>query len=710
MNTSKRKNVLATMVGLFATAGGVGSALGQGDEAATAQGRIDEIIVTANKREQRLIDVPISIATLSGQELEEAGVQNVADLSYAVPNLSVLEKGPGFQTITLRGMGNESGSSSLIGLYLDEVPMTNLPNLQPDIQTIDLQRVEVLRGPQGTLYGQGSVGGTIRFITNNPTFDGVEGNVGLSFSHTDKGGWNEELTAVLNLPVIEDELAFRVATTFKDKDGWIDQPAAGRKDINDNELSHIRIKGLWHASDRFTINTMAVRHRNNAGHDNLVNTATVSESEYLAAVDPTLSNMINDDYDVYNLTINYDFEFAELTSASSYIDINSVRELDSRFAIVPGVTAGSTVTVESLIRANLFETEIFSQEIRLGSKANESELDWTLGVFYLDTDLLQEIGSFDLAIGGTFIGSFPFLPINQHSESIAYFGDVSYDISDRLNIGLGVRYFEDDREYREGATSLAETFDQISSKIYLTYVLNSSSNLYMSVSEGFRSGGFNPLSAANATYEPETLISYEAGIKAALLDNKLQAEFAIFYSQYTDFQTPFSDPLTGEFYTSNPGEAEVNGVELNVKWAITDQFSLGLNGNVTDAEVVKINSVPSSMIKGDPLIFVPDYNYSINANYMFDWDDDVGGFVRVAYNRQGENNFVNRTAGLAQAAFQADSIGLLDAQVGAKFGSLEIELFGKNLLDEDGITTASPIGIAPQERPRTIGLNARYDF
>ena len=230
-------------------------------QAATQQSSIDEIIVTAQKKEERLLDVPISISVVSDEFIENAGISNLADLAYAVPNLSVVETSPGVFTAAIRGVTNNSGFAPLTGIYLDEIPLSVTTVASVNLETIDIERVEVLKGPQGTLYGQGSVGGTIRFIAKKPSFDGIEGQIGGSAYGTKDGDSSGEFTGVLNLPVIDDTLAFRVAATYKDRGGWIDRPDAGIDNANDSELSSIRLKGLWNISDDFNANLTVINHR-----------------------------------------------------------------------------------------------------------------------------------------------------------------------------------------------------------------------------------------------------------------------------------------------------------------------------------------------------------------------------------------------------------------------------------------------------------------
>ena len=672
------------------------------------RGMIDEIIVTSQKREAKLMDVPISITAITGEIIERAGIQTIADLSYSVPNLSVSERGPGNQTITLRGAGNLTGSSALVGVYLDEIPVSAVvPNRQINLQTLDLERVEVLRGPQGTLYGQGSAGGTIRFITHDPHFDGIDGKLGVSAYDT-KGVWSKEFTGILNLPVVDDILAFRLAATYKDKGGWINQPATGRRDVNDSELLHFRLKGLWQVSDGLRASVMMARHRNSAGHDNVINLMPVGDSNYQAAVDPTVVNDITDDYDTYNLTVSYDFGFATLTSASSYFEVTELRRELSAFSFLAGLPA----PFEGVINDINAKTEVFTQEVRFSSNDNsDSPFDWMLGVFYNDREQVRARGSADAAFGGFPFPSLP--PSTQESpaESIAYFGDVSFAITDRLTMGVGTRYFEDDRETRNLSigTTLGATFDNLSSKVYLSFAPTDDVNLYLRVAEGFRSGGFNSVTAPVPSFDPESLLSYEAGLKATLPEYRLQAEFALFYTDYTDFQAQFVNPI-GQGYTDNPGEAEIKGFEWHLQWAATEQLLLGFSGNITNAEFTKTDPSVPTRIAGDPLDLVPDYSYSANADYQFVWAKGIDGFVRFAYHQQGPNTYVDRASGLAEEVVESEPLSLLNAQIGAEWGAVKLEVFARNLLDEDDLTTALIAGSSPQERPRTVGINIEYDF
>jgi len=717
MNIKSKKSLLATLIAFFATGavtqGVMAQDVNNDGQTAKKQNQIDEIIVTAQKREQRLIDVPISISAISGEDLDNAGIQNIADLSYAVPNLSTVEVGPGFQYVIIRGVGNNRGNSATVGIYLDEIPLSSTPQSSLDLQVIDLQQVEVLKGPQGTLYGQGSMGGTIRYITNDPSFEDIEGKVTLSGYDTRKGGWSEELAGFVNIPVIDDTLAFRVSATYKDKSGWIDQPAAGLDDINDSELSNIRLKGLWQATDELAIKGTVIRHRNNYGAYSVVNTTPLKESNFQRAVFPGQPvSPGTSDYDLYNLTILYDFDFATLISSSSKHE-QEARGENSQFI------GFSFASVEALGENFLLNAKSFTQDIRLTSNHGSDEntlFDWTLGVFYNDSENQNGYDAFWLAFlpGAPFdVGS---VLIENTTKSIAYYADASYDVTSQLTIGLGARYFEDDRTeiafYGADANILKEgSFDKLSSRFYLSYAWSDNLNTYFNVSEGFRSGGFNQQGQPN--FDPEQILAYELGTKSSLLDNRLNATLALFYSHYDDYLTNTTAPndvTIGIF--GNVGEAVIKGVEWGVDWMVTDQLSVGFNGAVTESEFTRVTSTAPapSNIKGDKVPFVPKYGYSVNSNYHFNWSSAVAGDFRLSYNREGQNTLIDRGSSLSTEIYQNEPFGFLDAQLSAQWQSLSLELFGQNILDEDKLVGVGNSKQTAQHRPRALGVRLSYDF
>ena len=706
-----RKKILAATVAFFAGAGSATGVFGQ--EVGSGGGEMDwlleEVVVTAQKREQNLTDVPISIAVVSGRELEQAGIVSLHDLSYSVPSLTVTESSPGRQTVTIRGVGNTRGTSSLIGLYLDEAAVSGAPEEQMDVRAIDLARVEVLRGPQGTLYGAGSTGGAIRYITNNPSLESFSGKVNLSAYDTDKGDMSQELTAVLDVPVIEGVFGLRIAGAYDNKGGWVDQPAASRENINDNELVHLRVKGLWRATDMLDIKGTVIVHRDDIGGSSYVNFGPNEDSNYLSAVDPLAESPGFNDYDFYNLTFTYDLDFASLLSASSYA--NMEREWVNGFFF-----PGDGFTFDGLQQKSQ-TTTIFTQELRLNS-SGDGPMHWTTGVFYREYENEELDDNDNIFNGFRFANAVHTI---EESKSIAVFGDVSYELTDRLEAGIGARYFEDDREFLDivGGTPLQKgSFDEVSPRVYASYAVSDGSNVYLNIGTGFRSGGFNRQVAIDAGADPEysgeELVSYEVGTKMSLLDGHVDAELALFQSNYKDFISVGVIGSSVTSQTNNIGEAEIKGLEVSVTWRPVENLILGFSGNIIDAEVASIDGAGTPQIVGDKLDTVPDYGYSLSVDYQFSWDSQIEGFARVNYNEQGEANFTLRNSGLTPGTeiLQSDKLTFLNANLGADFDTWSVELFGENLLNDAGWTTPyGPVfGISPQARPRTLGVKVGIEF
>ena len=709
---NSKKNLLAATVAFFMGSGAavVNAAEDQNQVEELNQRGIDEIIVTAQKREQRLIDVPISIATLGEQKLKDMGIDGIDKLTYAIPNLSVRSSNESEKRFVIRGVSNVRGSSALVGVYLDEVPASLSPQTQPNLQLLDVQRVEVLRGPQGTLYGQGSTGGTIRFLTNNPTFDGISGEIGSSFYTTQTGDASSEVSAIANIPVIDDTLAFRVAASYKDIGGWIDQPDVNKEDINDVQESYIRIKGLWQASEDLTVNAMIIRTRNDAGAQGYGNIKDANDTPFWRHVErdglPLGGPEISHYTDIYNLTLNYDLGFATLTSSTSQVDFGTDPYVSSSsISQDPAVNAGRFVA------GIFFEVEGFSQEFRLAGAANNNKFDWVIGAFYSDVDLAQGVESANRYSDGVFVSPVASFQTVRSSKSTAIFANVDYHLTEQITLNAGARYFEDDRT-ADGtfyATPKGATFDHVSPTFGLSYALSNDASVYIRVAEGFRSGGFNTINNAE-DFEPEIVRTYEMGAKALLLDGRLQTEAALFYSQYLDMQDiDFSDNVPGRGVTINVGEAEIQGVEWSAQLSVSEQISVGFSGHYMDTEFIKVSERGASFDStdvGDPINYVPKYSASFNAKFDFEGPMGAAGFTALDYSVQAGSVEITT----ANRRVESDTLTHLNARLGLNWESFTAELFGRNLTNENDVTNPTNFNNYTQDRPRTWGISLGYRF
>lgn len=677
-----------------------------------ARKTVEEVIVTAQKRAENLQDVPMSIVALRADDLNAKGIEDFQDLALAVPGVAAWDAGGyGFRQLYMRGVGNVRGSSSVVGIYVDETSVVSGNAYQLDLRIFDLERVEVLRGPQGTLYGDGSMGGTIRFITKDPDLTALGGKAELTSTFTETGSPGQMARGIVNVPVVADRLGLRVAATYDNSGGWIDQDALGREDINEAELINVRTKMLWKVTDAMTVTGGVIVHRNDVG---ALDTGEESPgASYRQVFDRPTTPSGKHDYELYNLTLNYDFGPVSLVSATGYVDhLNRFREYGYRipflgprsevdpFDVLLGLDSGWDRKVRAL-----------TQEVRLSSNG-QGRLNWTAGMFYRDAE--------EREIGQGLFGPFP-LATDAVNESQAWtaFGQVAYSVLDRLQLGVGASYFEDRRKAADALTGLSgsDRFSSVNPRVFASFDVTDDIKAYASAAKGFRSGGFNVVGAAVGfpPYKPDRIWSYELGTKMSLLQGRLALETALFYSDYTDLQINSvqlaPDGQSFVQYAANSGDARIRGIDWSIMYRLTDQVSMGFAGEYVDTEIVRIfNAVSASHAVGDPLDEIPDTHMSGWAAYDFQWFDGSDGYVRMDYSHQGRSHIITRTVG-PWFGSSSDVIDLLGASVGWQGQRLGVDLFAQNLLNERGyLSAASRDQVAPRARPRTYGVKFSINF
>ena len=691
-------------------AGQGGPAITDGDRA--SRSNLNEIVVTAQKREERLIDIPISIVALTSEELEERNIVGLDDLAAAVPGLSINSQGSYNRRIFLRGIANESGSS-LIGMYLDEADVTSGAFTQLDLRTYDLERVEVLRGPQGTLYGDGSAGGTIRFITKSPQLDHFAMAADVAALFTEDGAPSQRIEAMVNAPLIDNVLGLRIVGTFDHEGGWINQPAANQKDINSQNLSDVRVKALWQPTGELTVNAMALIHRNDAG----INYGEDAQGNYTQLFNLTTTPTAQDNYDLYNATVSYDFPMARILSTSTYLKQDQEqRNLSTTFQVTPP----GTPPYEAYIPFSFYDNKSINEELRLTSRGN-GPWQWTVGGFYRSFQLDANQPDFYYGLAGP-----PGTPLpapfqnasNTSSKSWAAFGDLSYKIADRFTLGAGVREFEDHQNYVIPPSPAEQTgsFHSISPRAYADYAVMEGINVYASAAKGFRSGGFN--SIGQPTYGPETIWTYEFGTKTSFLAGRLTANIDVFYSHYTNYQifgvlAPPSLPID---VTSNGGTALVKGIEWDVAWHPLEQWTLSVNGDVADAYFTKINVTSSAYNVGDHLDYFPPYAFTVSAQRDFKWMGKKG-FARLDFNEQARETYRNLSLGPWYYG-ESDVLHMLNFNAKIQCNdNLSLGVFAQNLLNDRGLiqpySTASTVtesDVEARSRPLTVGVDFGVKF
>lgn len=699
---------------------------------------IAEIIVTAQKRTEALIDVPLSISVVDGGALERQHAANFEDYLKLVPGLQLNQDTPGSGRLVMRGI-NTGGIASTVAVYVDETPfgsssgLVNGAVLAGDFDPFDMQRIEVLRGPQGTLYGASSLGGVLKFATNPPQTDRFEARVHAGVESVEDGDVGYSGVGMVNVPV-SDSFAIRASGYYREQPGFIDSiGTAGSdiaEDINESQSYGGRVSALYTPSDAFSLRLTAVL-QNISTH---ASSTVESDPDTLATLYSTLSQSqfvpeSNDvDYRVYNATLDFGLGFATLTSATSYNELESPFRTDLTTQFSPVIAP--FIGPNELMQEQMTAYDKVTQELRLASPAGDV-FEWLVGAYFTREkgDIIQHLealtpGTLNALPGQPVLGD-----VNLHSEyeELAGFASGTIHFGDRFDLTLGGRYSENDQEAKQDGVGLfaGGAVDYplaTSSEDVFTYSVapklkfGEHASLYARVASGFRPGGPNVLppgapAGVPQSYESDSLTSYELGFKAESADRAYRLEVAAFHIDWEDIQ--LFTRVNNFGVNINGGSAKSDGIELTLTARPTNALSMSLNGAYTDAQLEDDTGPLVGGAKGDRLPFTPEY--SIGANAEYEWPVGaqatayVGGGLRYLSEQTGTYDFDFRAANGRQR--EIPSYEVLDLQAGVTFGRYSIELYAKNLTDSDGRTSTGDLGAYPNGalgtgviRARTIGL------
>jgi len=734
---------------------------------------LEEIIVTAHKREQSLTEVASSLQAFTGEDLERKGIASVEDIVGMIPSASFVNApAPGWQTLQIRGISSGTTGEATTGYYIDELAF-GVPNLQvsPPARFFDLDRIEVLRGPQGTLYGQGSMGGTVKIITADADPNNFEFKAQAGISSASGADLSHYSDFAVNIPLIDDKLGLRITGGYDDTAGYgesADFP--GEKNLGDADSSNLRIKVNYLPTETLSIATTLWHMESNTDFGSFVNAekatydaldqATAALFAPVAAVadlpvlldpvtfaviglnpDPLAGgtyyqdaytdylqartdsiNELDSSMDMASLLIDWDLGFATLVSGTSYME----SELPSNLSYVGGLL---DVTSE-------FKSESFNQELRLVSNG-DSNVNWIAGVFFSDAKLesntrttLPNLGPVygPLYASTAFPDGFTGDLVSEgviESTSWSVFGEVSVLLLDGLlEPSLGVRYFEDDRDFTNVATSEKSSgkADTVNPKVGLKWNLAEDGMVYFSAAKGFRSGsvqGQNQVDDAAAMgittstlLGEDSLWSYELGTKWSLAEGALTVDAAIYHTQWDDVQLQFG--TAASVANANAGDAEITGLDLGLNYATPiEGLTLQLSGNINRSQWVRVEAAVAAALpgleKGGTLANAPRRSATVATSYNTSLDgigwEDVEAIAHLSLSHMRPQLEV--TTG--ESTHEVNDLSL---RLGIVTNQWELTLFGENLLDQDKPSALSNYTEAPQQRlyPRKIGLNAKYQF
>ena len=681
----------------------------------TATLDLEEIVVTAQRREQNISDVSQAVQALSGDDLDELNITNFEEMITLIPGAiqnSTISHGSNVYSI--RGVAaSETDGDATVGYYLDNFAFS-IPGrpYAPVTDLYDTERVEVLRGPSGTLYGLGSLGGTIKVITKDPVIGKFEGAFKATVSEIDDGDSSYTGDIVINAP-ISDNAAIRAVLSIKDIGGWAEIIPSDQTDGNPYEALTGRLKLLVEPNEKTSVKFTYWRQD--------------SEQEFANRLTypspPAIDNVFGEtfsDYTIYILDVAYDLGFAMLESTTGYME-NTV--ISNNGGFIPGIGNFSSLWP--------LESENFNEDIRLTSKS-EGAWSWIVGAFYQDG---ETFGGQDVLLP-----DFGFNSINASnllsSESWAIYGEASRTSEDeKWVLTIGGRYYEEKRSFTENSSvelltpltgapdpiitntvgTDSATNDTFNPRLNVAYYPSEDSMLYFEAAKGFRSGSITSnaiMTASNATLggtnydnasEPDTLWNYTIGGKWNL--GSISIDLAAFFYDWGDAQVEISPAL--QTIVIPVADIEGRGIDLTIAWDTPiDGLSLYFSGNTNEVELDNVDEAIVAKLPymgdGAQLPGTAKSTYSIRANFIRPLDNDMTLNANAL--------FVQRDS--VQSVFDgrmAPSIELLNANIGISKDNWKFGLFGRNLTEEEG-----PMSMVGGQHsipfPRTIGLSLETNF
>jgi iron complex outermembrane recepter protein len=673
----------------------ISPALAQDAPAEVAPG---DIIVTATKRSQTLQDVPFSINALTAEAIQRSGSTNLEEISRNVAGLSIQNLGPGQSQVSIRGVSSgqivrdQPGVKEQVGVYLDE-SVISLSLFTPDLDLFDLIRVETLRGPQGTLFGSGSVGGTIRYITNQPNLSKFEGQAEGNVNLVDGNDLGYHLKGAVNAPLIDDKLAVRAVGYYTQYGGFIDARREGgaiQKDVNDGKRYGGRLSLLFKPTETVSLTPRIVYQKIETDGFNRQEVFNLYANPFTTTRPAVRFNereqflLLNEAFEdetlLADLTASVDFGAVTFTSVTSYADRSILVSRDAS-ALTGSVSVDLGFPAAGvLLPSRLNDTtdlQQLSQELRLSSNG-DSRLQWVVGAFYADInrDYAQRLPTpgYDAVTNatlgaGTAAGAANGFPADSPFNSdlpydlrqYAAFGEFTYAFTDQVKATAGARYYDYKEKrvittgglFANGDRAVVDrtSSDGISPRFILSYEPSNNLTINAQASRGFRLGGVNdplnvPLCSAQdraifggfQSFGDEKLWNFEVGAKAR--GNGINLNVAAFRTSIRDLQVTLDAGSCSSRIVFNVPKAHTQGLEFEVSGTAFEALDLSLSGTLIDSEfdstvVDGTGAVLQGIRKGNRLPSVPEFTLAASATYNVDISDTTKGFIGATFQHIG---------------------------------------------------------------------------
>lgn len=723
---------------------------------------IGEIVVTAQKKSERLLDVPVSVAAVTGDSLSRQNLVQVRDFYNRVPGVSLSGGGTEQRAngVAIRGVTTGGGTAATVAFALDDVPLTSgAASAQSpliDIDPSDLQRVEILRGPQGTLYGASSLGGLVKYVTIAPDTERFSGRIEAGANTVSGGGEGWSLRGSVNLPIVSEKLALRVSGFTRHDPPYLDNinaKAAG-EDINDNRVEGGRAALLFKLTEALSIDLSVLRQEAKfIGSPQIRICPSCGTGAFTGGVDftpyygdltlniaPTKRDV---DVTLYQGRATYDLGFADLTSVSAYNRIKSASDLDQTNTFGFLLSAFSAPTGSSVSLVNADQTKKFSQEIRLASKS-DGPLEWLVGGFYTREKISVDQTLVVRPTTGSDTTAYASVGPAKFEEKAA-FADVTYHFTPAFDVQAGVRYSSNDQSSASTTTIAPQAVrffgpssseprakssdDAVTWLLTPSYKISPDSMAYLRIATGYRPGGPNGAGVTGVplSFQSDSVVSYEAGLKGVIRAARFTYEAALFRVDWDDIQLLTTDVATQFTYYTNGSTARSQGLELSGRWAPIGGLSFDGALTLLDAKLSDDLKAPAgaSPIYGDKGDRLPG-SAKVSASLSSDYDWSIGhGFsatvgASVAYVGERYGDFANilptTTGNTAYGSrIQLPSYTTFDVRGGIYNADWRFTAYIKNLGDERGVVEATTRGgtSAPQAiflQPRTAGVSLSRSF
>ncbi|VVE13975.1 ligand-gated channel [Pandoraea horticolens] len=709
---------------------------GQKNASPTDTTTLNTIEITANRRREPAREVPMQVNALSAQDLERKGNQSMRDYLTTEPGVSMSTQGAGQSQISMRGITTGTDISPTVGVYVDEVPFGSSTvygggaALALDMGLLDLNHIELLRGPQGTLYGAGAMGGLLKYVTNEPdTEGGLSGRAGVMFSGTRYGGLNHTENAVVNVPIKEGVAALRVSAFNQNDGGFINRIGGDpQRGVNGATTRGGRASLLLTPGRDLTIRLTATTQK-------IKRDGTAYVDYNFATRQPLYGDLeqnrkVNEPFDqsiqLYSANIEYDFGWGRLNAVSAYQSLRTTATLDQSTSYVPLLNGmfGAPVYSTGYSQQHI-ATKKFTQEFRLTSPGKQT-LEWVAGLFYTNE---RSTNNQNVTLSGPGVStSLLSATLPSTYKEYAAYGDLTYHLSSRLAATVGLRVAHNRQEFNQttsgllaGSKSLsAQSSDTSKTFLFtLNYLLTPNSSVYGRIASGYRPGGPQPSlldlttgTMTPSTFKPDTLTSYELGYKADFLDKRASLSVSLFDIEWKDIQ--LHDAVNGLGVITNGGKARSRGMELFGSLTPTPQWRFSMGMTYSDGRLTQ--DVPGIQARsGDRMPNTPTFAGSANADYFFDvasYRAYVG--ATVSYVGQRNSSFPNTKV---TPNFNLPSYVRTDLRAGIDLRKARVAMFVHNLFDRRGMQSAAtdyvPLGGAAQVafiQPRTVGVQLDAPF